>query len=382
MSTTTTPYGFLNIMTPTPGGDGGLFLNANFKLIVDTVNTTNTTVSSLNTVVTNLNTTVSTLNTNSIKRDGSVAMTGRLTLVDSAGGFPTDTEGFYANTGSCFNGTVVGLPVLCNADIYGFGKMTYMVYEFFNVANDIPFYAGSLNCASFVQTTTIGYSSSSIFTINSFDTGDANQIVMNLNGDGSFYFKSLGTGQNNVNIIEGGHSGANPSLGFFGATPVIKPTSTTDLRTALINLGLYTTGGATPLNLNGGALVAGTITSAGTVNSGVTTATTTAVSASTYTITPTAGNTWYLTIGTGATTLTLTITSGSSTIDGQRIQVFIKQNGTGSTTLSYAGSNVGFGTDITATTLTTGANKVDVIEFTWFNALTKWIVTNFKKGYN
>lgn len=43
-------------------------------------------------------------------------------------------------------------------------------------------------------------------------------------------------------------------LGFFNATPVVQPTSTTDLRTALINLGLYASGGASPLDLNGGAL--------------------------------------------------------------------------------------------------------------------------------
>lgn len=41
-------------------------------------------------------------------------------------------------------------------------------------------------------------------------------------------------------------------LGFFNATPVVQPSSTTDLRQALINLGLYATGGASPLNLNGG----------------------------------------------------------------------------------------------------------------------------------
>ena len=55
-------------------------------------------------------------------------------------------------------------------------------------------------------------------------------------------------------------------IGFLGATPVVRPTSTTDLRTALINLGLYTTGGASPLNLNGGAL-----TTTGTASLGATT---------------------------------------------------------------------------------------------------------------
>lgn len=48
-------------------------------------------------------------------------------------------------------------------------------------------------------------------------------------------------------------------IGFLGATPIVRPSSTTDLRQALINLGLYTTGGATPLNLNGGAFTSGVI---------------------------------------------------------------------------------------------------------------------------
>jgi hypothetical protein len=64
-------------------------------------------------------------------------------------------------------------------------------------------------------------------------------------------------------------------LGFYGATPVIQPTNTTDLRTALINLGLYATGGASPLNLNGGALTVGsaTVADAGNVVVGSTTGT-------------------------------------------------------------------------------------------------------------
>jgi hypothetical protein len=49
-------------------------------------------------------------------------------------------------------------------------------------------------------------------------------------------------------------------IGFFNATPVVQPSNTTDLRTALINLGLYATGGASPLNLNGGALTVGSET--------------------------------------------------------------------------------------------------------------------------
>jgi hypothetical protein len=52
-------------------------------------------------------------------------------------------------------------------------------------------------------------------------------------------------------------------LGFFNATPIVQPAGTTDLRAALINLGLYATGGATPLDLNGGALTTGAITANG-----------------------------------------------------------------------------------------------------------------------
>lgn len=69
-----------------------------------------------------------------------------------------------------------------------------------------------------------------------------------------------------VNLVLGTTTGSKigtattQKLGFFNATPVVQPSSTTDLRTALINLGLYATGGATPLNLNGGALTAGTAT--------------------------------------------------------------------------------------------------------------------------
>jgi hypothetical protein len=64
-------------------------------------------------------------------------------------------------------------------------------------------------------------------------------------------------------------------LGFFNATPVVQPSNTTDLRMALINLGLYATGGASPLNLNGGALTVGSamIADAGNIAVGTSTGT-------------------------------------------------------------------------------------------------------------
>ena len=43
-------------------------------------------------------------------------------------------------------------------------------------------------------------------------------------------------------------------IAFFGATPIVQPANTSDLRTALVSLGLLGSGGSNPLNLNGGTL--------------------------------------------------------------------------------------------------------------------------------
>ncbi len=91
---------------------------------------------------------------------------------------------------------------------------------------------------------------------------------------------SLGTGASSVVNV----GVASSTIGFFGATAVVKPTSTTDLRVALINLGLYATGGATPLDLNGGALTAATVSATASVTAGTT------VTATLGNITATAGN--------------------------------------------------------------------------------------------
>lgn len=58
-----------------------------------------------------------------------------------------------------------------------------------------------------------------------------------------------------------GQSGS--KIGFYGATPVAKPGATSDVKDALVALGLLTDGGATPLNLDAGALTAGAVTASG-----------------------------------------------------------------------------------------------------------------------
>jgi len=56
------------------------------------------------------------------------------------------------------------------------------------------------------------------------------------------------------------------TIGFFGITAAARPGATTDIKDGLALMGLLTNGGATPLNLDGGALTAGA-TSATTLGS-------------------------------------------------------------------------------------------------------------------
>ena len=94
-------------------------------------------------------------------------------------------------------------------------------------------------------------------------------------------FNVAGTIADGVNLTFGTLTGTKigtattQKLGFFNATPIVQPTSTTDLRTALINLGFVATGGASPLNLNGGVLTVGseTIADGGNIAVGTSTGT-------------------------------------------------------------------------------------------------------------
>jgi hypothetical protein len=61
---------------------------------------------------------------------------------------------------------------------------------------------------------------------------------------------------------------ADNQVAIFGAAPISQQSNTTDLRTALINFGLVASGGANPLNLNGGAITSGSINCQGIANSG------------------------------------------------------------------------------------------------------------------
>jgi hypothetical protein len=58
---------------------------------------------------------------------------------------------------------------------------------------------------------------------------------------------------------------ATGTIGFFGVTAAARPSSTTDIKDGLALMGLITNGGATPLNLDGGAFSAGTVTALTTI---------------------------------------------------------------------------------------------------------------------
>lgn len=75
-----------------------------------------------------------------------------------------------------------------------------------------------------------------------------------------------------------------------------------------------------------------------------------------------------------------TLANPANPTNGQQIVVEILQDATGSRTITL-GTAFGLGTDITAVTLTTTANKRDFLTFIYNAAAAKWFVVGFIKGY-
>jgi hypothetical protein len=138
------------------------------------------------------------------------------------------------------------------------------------------------------------------------------------------------------------------TIGFFGTAASVKPTSTTDLRAALINLGLYTTGGATPLDLNGGALTAATVSATTTVTAGTgITATTGNITASTGNLVSTLGSVsaaTTVTAGTGITATTGNIVASTGNITSTLGSVSAATIVTAGTNLVTTNGNLVLGT--------------------------------------
>jgi hypothetical protein len=72
----------------------------------------------------------------------------------------------------------------------------------------------------------------------------------------------------------------------------------------------------------------------------------------------------------------------SNPVDGQEIEVALKQDGTGSRTLTWA-STVGYGTDVTSGTATSAgtANKTDIYTLRYRASGTTWHMVRCVRGY-
>jgi hypothetical protein len=98
--------------------------------------------------------------------------------------------------------------------------------------------------------------------------------IANYDSTNTVYLDAKSDGVSNVNIrIRPKGTGSlylgnatNQPVGFYGVTPVAQASSTADLRTVLVNVGLVASGGATPLDLNGGAATVSLLTANGTSN--------------------------------------------------------------------------------------------------------------------
>jgi hypothetical protein len=103
-----------------------------------------------------------------------------------------------------------------------------------------------------------GASSGGTQTVNFFagnTTGNTKTYnVLTGTGAGTF---NLGTAAATAHTLNIGNASA--LIGFYGATAVTKPILTADIKDSLVGLGLITDGGATPLNLDSGALTAGSV---------------------------------------------------------------------------------------------------------------------------
>lgn len=77
---------------------------------------------------------------------------------------------------------------------------------------------------------------------------------------------------------------------------------------------------------------------------------------------------------------TITFTGGSAANDGKKIIIRIKQDATGSRTLVWD-TMARFGTDITSITLSTAADKQDVVGLIYNHTAGKYDVVAFSRGY-
>ena len=77
---------------------------------------------------------------------------------------------------------------------------------------------------------------------------------------------------------------------------------------------------------------------------------------------------------------TINFTGGAAALDGKRIVIRIKQDGTGTRLITW-GTGARFGTDITSVTLTTAPSKTDYVGVIYNHASTSFDVVSLTKGF-
>lgn len=183
------------------------------------------------------------------------------------------------------------------------------------------------------------------------------------------------------------------AIGFFATGPVPQQTQTSDLKDVLVNYGLVSsTAGATPLDLDGGDLIAQNLTASGTVTTpalavGEVTASggvlaskriaageVSASPSGTYATDASLGNQFNLSIG-----ASLTLSDPTNGTDGQRLTWRIKQ--TAASLSLTLGSAFRFGTDITAAALSGVSGKTDYLTAIFNSADGKWDIVGFVRGF-
>ncbi len=75
-----------------------------------------------------------------------------------------------------------------------------------------------------------------------------------------------------------------------------------------------------------------------------------------------------------------TLANPTNPTDGQKVIWEIRQDATGSRTISY-GSQFAFGTDVTSAVLSTTPNKIDFVGAIYVASSSKWYVTALTRGY-
>lgn len=76
----------------------------------------------------------------------------------------------------------------------------------------------------------------------------------------------------------------------------------------------------------------------------------------------------------------VTLAAPTGGLDGQKITVELVQDSTGGRTLTL-GAGIGLGSDITAVTLSTAANKIDYLALIYNGSASKWHVVGVVRGY-